>query len=628
MVKVPNPFDGDVSDEAIIRWLNQFKLDERPIIEKLLANFRYYSFKKVNSLLRVLHAGVQNALQLPSEKVWFVPVGYVSKSGAAVAYFYRKQNNVPQHRFISTRDMLSVQLPNETAVVFLDDFIGSGHQATHVWQTIIEPNLSAVLPCPIVFGAIVGFEKGIEHLKANTKFRIVVADKISEADLPFSIQSKVFDDEGEKQRANAILQKYGEILYSRYPLGYAASQAILGFFYSTPNNTFPIFWVTKAEWHPLLPHGESFRDPEYLIGPPPGLTRGIASETPERPIIESTELDKYNIPVEMAVKVFSEFRSSPIFLILAPILRSLKIDETTFSAILHLISELKYAEHEKEAVCSSILIVPDRCDPDFLGEIFVDATPGLALADMPKVISFAHLVNGFFGAVIIKFNGEVVGNCLFKSENGNVDPFLPKRYRKAAVASLKAEGLLFLFGGNGRVSVFHDGNRILSHRGASWHLHTSELNRGIKSLSKEHSLDIKALQEVLRIAYRMSDEGLGALITVGDHENVLNISDPPKTGHFHWKSMHLGLTGDEVFIGLMSRDGATIVAKDGSIIQGMTFLRPPAGAKGEEEVGRGSKHSTAAKVSEVTNAVCVAVSVDDGRVTVYSKGHIAFKMMG
>ena len=62
-------------------------------------------------------------------------------------------------------------------------------------------------------------------------------------------------------------------------------------------------------------------------------------------------------------------------------------------------------------------------------------------------------------------------------------------------------------------------------------------------------------------------------------------------------------------------------------MQAMTTLRPPVGVAVEEEAGRGTKHSTAAKVSKVTNSVCIAVSVD-GRITVYSRGLVAFKIMG
>jgi DNA integrity scanning protein DisA with diadenylate cyclase activity len=91
--------------------------------------------------------------------------------------------------------------------------------------------------------------------------------------------------------------------------------------------------------------------------------------------------------------------------------------------------------------------------------------------------------------------------------------------------------------------------------------------------------------------------------------------------------MHLGVSPDDAIIGLMSQDGATIISADGAIVQGMTFLRPPVGTAAQEEVGRGSKHSTAAKISSATAALSVAVSVD-GRVTLYSGGEVKLKVMG
>jgi hypothetical protein len=338
MIEIQNPFDGDVSDLSIERWLLQFKPDEYPIIKKLLANFRYYSSKKVNNSLTNLHNKIKGHLRVEPENIWFIPVGYVAKSGSAVAYFYKKQNDVPQNRFISSRELSPNRLSQNTAVVFLDDFIGSGHQATEVWRNVLKPIVPETSPCPIVFGALVGFERGIRYLEENTKFKVVVVDEITEADLPLSKESKIFENEEEKDQARVILRRYGEMLYPRYPLGYEDSQGLIGFFYSTPNNTFPIFWATGAEWEPLLPRAESFRDPASLVGPPSGLTKGIASERPDRPIIESSELDKYDIPEEMAVKIFREFRSPPVYLVLAPILKSLKIDEKTFSDLLHLIN--------------------------------------------------------------------------------------------------------------------------------------------------------------------------------------------------------------------------------------------------------------------------------------------------
>ena len=212
------------------------------------------------------------------------------------------------------------------------------------------------------------------------------------------MQSTIFDKKEEKLKTEAIVKKYGEILYPQHPLGYSKSKGILGFFYSTPNNTIPIFWSTENNWHPLLPHGESFRNPDNLIGPPPCLKPGINSENHERPITESIKLENYDISEEMSIKIFGEFRLPRIYLILAPILHSLNIDDKIFSSLLQLMKELKYSKHEKEDVCSSILLINDEFNPDSIGDIFIGATSGLTIEDLAEVISFAHLINGFSGA--------------------------------------------------------------------------------------------------------------------------------------------------------------------------------------------------------------------------------------
>lgn len=135
------------------------------------------------------------------------------------------------------------------------------------------------------------------------------------------------------------------------------------------------------------------------------------------------------------------------------------------------------------------------------------------------------------------------------------------------------------------------------------------------------------LRRVIQTAFQLSDAGHGSLIAVGDHLNVIKHADSPKTAHVEWAPMDLATTPLEGLIGVMSQDGATIISGGGEIVQAMTTLRPPPGVEVEEEIGRGTKHSTAAQISKITHALCIAVSVD-GRITVYSRGAVAFKVMG
>lgn len=626
MAHIPNPFDGDITDEAVQAWLQQFAGEHRPIALKLLSAFRYYSSRKVAALAKDLYATIMSELGNPRDKTWFVPVGYVAKSGSIIAYYFRTQNNLPQDRFVAPGDIASLPLTKEEVVVFLDDFVGSGNQAHQVWQTAVEP-VQKSSSCRFAIAVLVGYQDGLERVRASTGFMTFALQVLTEKDRPFSAQGSLFADSTEKARAREIIEMYGARLYPNHPLGYRESQGLIGFFYSTPNNSLPIFWSSEAGWHPLLAHGESYRDPAFLIGPPPGLTRESTSDSPRKPLVDSEELDRYDIDPDLATKIFSEFRKAPIFLVLAPVLRELGIASPVFTELLKLTTELKYHEHEKQPVCSALLLVPMNVPERLIGTKMLSAGSVVSVKSTAEVLALARLVSGFNGAVVFRANGEAIGDFLYGHDEYRDDTFLPSAYHPAAAASRRSSGILMLFSGNGRVTVFYKGHRILSYRSAMWHLHTAELDRGIRGLSSRHGVDVPVLQEVFRLAIRLSDEGKGALITVGDHEAVVKFSDPPKTGHIRWEEMRLAESPDESILGLMAQDGATIISGSGQVVQGMTFLRPPAGTEAEEEVGKGSKHSTASKISKVTGSICVAVSVD-GRVTAYSQGAIAFKMMG
>lgn len=621
-------FDNEISEEKIYSWLCQFKNNEIGYIKKLLNNFRYYSSRKVNGMVEELHKIILKETNLPLDKILFVPVGYVAKSGSAIAYFYRMQNNLKEEQFIAASDINEISLKNMEAVVFLDDLIGSGHQAFEVWKQLLEPialNNGHIIK--FIFATLVGYERGIKYLQENTGYKIYVVEPIPESSILFNSESRIFE-ENEYEKAKEVLNSYGTILYESYPLGYAKGKGLIGFFYSTPNNTLPIFWSTENNWKPLLPRGNSFRDPKYLVGPIHGLPSNIIHNSPTKVVDEIQLLDKYDIPEEISVSIFSEFKKTPIFLILAPIIKHLSIEPNTFSDILKIITTLKNTKHEKETITTALLITDykNQQQYDKRGEYVIKST-NTKSNEFAKIVAMANLVNGFTGTVVINNIGDVLGTYIYDSSEKIHDPLLPERYLSAAKFSLNSKGLLFLFAGDNRVSVFNQGKRLLSYRNSSWHYYTSKIENVAENLSIKHSVISDVLKRVLKIAFQMSDEGKGALICIGDHENVLKYTDPLEAGHFDIERINIKTVNDNAIIGLLSQDGGTIFSSEGILIQTMIFIRPPAGTKGHEETGKGSKHSTASKITTITNTVSIAVSVD-GQITIFTNGEVYFKMMG
>ena len=622
-----NPFDGAVDDEAIASWLKQFEQEERQVIAALLPHFRFYSFARVTKKLTTLHQAIARGLNLDAPSIWYIPVGYVAKSGSLIAYLYRTTNDIPQERFILATDLAKVVLRKDTAVVFLDDYIGSGHQARQVWDGVLSINPKAPSLCTFVFGALVGTESGIGHVESTTGFKIYVVDQLSEVDMPLGLSSRIFTTDVDRLRAGEILKRYGWKLDPKAPLGYANSQGLLAFFYSTPNNTLPIFWSTESGWRPLLPHKESYRDPALLFGPPSGLPSEVQAGSPRKPIVESVKLSEYDIAPEASIKIFTEFKRGDIYLVLAPIIKSLGLSDMSLGDLLRLMGELKHLVHEREGISSSLLVVPQDMSPDSVGKTVFSAGAGTSLSGTSDLIPLVQFIRGYDGALVVKPDGAVLGTVLFRDTGPTSYTLIPERYHKAARASLDSRGLLFLFNGDGRAAAFYQGNRILVYRGSSWHLQPSDIDAGLGAIATGYRVTAIVLQKIFRLAIRLSDEGSGALITVGDHDHVLTYAEIPKIAHLKWTEMNVVTSESEALMGLMRQDGATIINAAGSVVQGMTFLRPPADARGIVEAGRGSKHSTAAKISGITNSLAVAISVD-GIVTVFGKGEIVLKLMG
>jgi DNA integrity scanning protein DisA with diadenylate cyclase activity len=125
----------------------------------------------------------------------------------------------------------------------------------------------------------------------------------------------------------------------------------------------------------------------------------------------------------------------------------------------------------------------------------------------------------------------------------------------------------------------------------------------------------------------MSNEGKGGLITIGDSDNVLKMTNLAKENFLTWKQLKILESPDEALMGLFSQDGATIISNEGLIVNSMVQLQPDPKIVCEEEVGKGMKHITAGKVSAATSTISIAISVD-GRITVFADDKIRFKMMG
>lgn len=619
-----NIFD-EVKTEEIDNWLQQFEISEQGYINKLLNNFIYYNSNMVREVVKTLHNKIINRFMKDVGDIWYVPVGYVTKSGSVIAYYYRSVNELEEEKFISSNDIDRILDKSNIGVVFIDDYIGTGHQAKQVWDFVIHPIINKFSESKFFYCTLAGMEEGIKYVRDNTKFEVLVDKVICAEELPFTDKSKIFENSVERKKAEEIVRKYGEILYPGNALGYKNSQALVGFFYSTPNNTLPIFWSTNEKWHPLLPRNESFRDPKNLIGKIAGLSNSVANIERDKLASDLSELEKFDATEEFVTKGISEFQKLPNILALIQPMKKLGVSDEIFSCLVNLIGKLKRNLHEKEAVKANILLVKQEQNLNVIGDFYIKVDD-VKITDTDKIISLVGMIYDYNNTLVIDNNGKVWG-LLSLYDKGSVNLYLPNQFKRVLFASRKTEGLAILCNGDGRVSIISEGQRILLHRGASWFLSSWNHDATVQALSRKYKIRVTVLEKIFSTIFEMAYIGKGGLVTIGDSEEVKKYSEQPAIDFVQNLKLNVEKLSVSALVGMIEQDGATIISDKGVLEQSMSFLRPPSDAPGKVEINRGSRHSTALRVSAITQAIVIAVSVD-GRITLYKGGEIVFKIMG
>ena len=241
-----------------------------------------------------------------------------------------------------------------------------------------------------------------------------------------------------------------------------------------------------------------------------------------------------------------------------------------------------------------------------------------------RIIDLARLVDGQVLAFVVDRHGYVRGICKLAIEVPLVsDAILGPQSRLHAEISARCDALVFLVPKGGRqVRVFAEGKLAGRYTHGDWAPESAaQIQLAVEELADKRGFDPLLIQRLLRCAFQMSEENLGALFVLGDAEAVLARSDAPDISHLAWiASAAVESLSDEELINLAKQDGATVIDAATARFRGcMVLLRPGASTHAEIGPGKGARHSSAAKISAEVGALAITVS-QDGPITVYDAG--------
>jgi DNA integrity scanning protein DisA with diadenylate cyclase activity len=240
------------------------------------------------------------------------------------------------------------------------------------------------------------------------------------------------------------------------------------------------------------------------------------------------------------------------------------------------------------------------------------------------VVTLAKMVDGLVLGYVVDKYGYVRGihKLNVDLDAQSVSFLFGPQFRHHAAISRICEAVVFFVPTGGRqVRVFADGHLIGRYSNGDWSPESiSRVDQIVVDLTEQRNYEPHLIRRVLRCAFQMSEENLGAIFIIGQADRILELSDAPETSHFALiVSDDLDNLTDRELINFAKQDGATVIDVQGKFRGCMVLLRPGATTQAEIGTGKGARHSSAAKMSAEADCLTITVS-QDGPITIYDAG--------
>lgn len=260
-----------VKSDRFHDWILQFREDECLLCCRLFSGIRFYDKERIlNTWTKVYRQIPVHVLRgTVSGATVFMKLGHGGKSGSRLPYSFRQAiSREPEYkvlfhgnestifRDISEFEVQLLELQKPKNIVLLDDFIGTGGQATE-FVTWYFPRYPWLRDVNMYLGVLAGYERAVQEVLARVKtaepevrFDVLVGDVLMEGDRAFSEKNPIWTSEVECKQAREWARSLGKELLQGIPgyipdrdaLGWKGCQALIAFEHNVPSDTLPILW--------------------------------------------------------------------------------------------------------------------------------------------------------------------------------------------------------------------------------------------------------------------------------------------------------------------------------------------------------------------------------------------------
>ena len=260
-----------ITSDHVRLWLEQFgKPSKQRLMFAILQHLHFYSNSAIRNKLKeldtVVRSGLGRTIKSGQRKRADILVSFydhMGKSGARFANLYADVAGIYVKNIVPKSEIMNrIEEDDEIkAIVFLDDFVGTGESAIGYLHQIDDILHSTEMKrrseLKIVFSAVVAFRDGWSKLETevdNLRSNIILhyCEMLDSSDKVFSRNAGIYNTDDEREEAKKIAFDKGKNLVKKWPLGYGDLELAIVFEHSCPNNSLPILWSESSNWIPLF----------------------------------------------------------------------------------------------------------------------------------------------------------------------------------------------------------------------------------------------------------------------------------------------------------------------------------------------------------------------------------------
>jgi hypothetical protein len=240
----PRPVDRD----GLRAWLRQIDAAHYDLVLRVLEATQFYDIQRIQGLLAQMHRQVKVQLANDGfrdpENMAFLAFGRVGESGHEIFTRYRNINRLHQTRVLlpmlpDVQQMLydAENQNRDVALVFLDDFVGTGKQVADYWNDVLSQMIRPTQP--LYLAVLAACEEGLNRIANETPFQVVPSHIVQPRHL-FPRSDRFTNDE------KAIIRAYCDRV-GNPAMGIGGLGVMLAFAHGCPNNSISIIRGSKRQ---------------------------------------------------------------------------------------------------------------------------------------------------------------------------------------------------------------------------------------------------------------------------------------------------------------------------------------------------------------------------------------------